>query len=43
LSFDQQTLGESQLRAPYEIRDLRLINQADMSLVERRERAARID
>ncbi|HQV73293.1 MAG TPA: DUF4785 family protein [Dokdonella sp.] len=43
LTFDGQSLGNSLLRAPYEIRDLRLINQADMSLVERRERAARID
>jgi len=25
------------------LRDLRLVNQADMSLLERRERAARID
>ncbi len=40
LGFDANTLAASGLRAPYELRDLRLINQADMSLVERRERAA---
>jgi hypothetical protein len=27
------------LSAPYELRDLRLVNQADMGLLERRERA----
>lgn len=40
LGFDANTLAASGLRAPYELRDLRLVNQADMSLVERRERAA---
>ena len=43
LNFDGSSMTESQLKAPYELRDLRLINQADMSLIERRERAARID
>lgn len=43
LSFDGPSLAESRLTAPYELRDLRLINQADMSLIERRERAVRID
>jgi hypothetical protein len=40
LRFDAAALGQSALAAPYELRDLRLINQADMSLIERRERAA---
>ena len=40
LAFDPATLKAGGLRAPYELRDLRLVNQADMSLVERRERAA---
>lgn len=43
LQFDGRSLAESRLTAPYELRDLRLINQADMSLIERRERAAHID
>lgn len=43
LKFDGRSLAESRLSAPYELRDLRLINQADMSLIERRERAAVID
>jgi hypothetical protein len=43
LRFDAASLNASGLGAPYELRDLRLINQADMSLVERRERAASID
>jgi hypothetical protein len=43
LRFDASSLHSSELVAPYELRDLRLINQADMSLVERRERAASID
>ncbi len=43
LKFDERSLTESRLKAPYELRDLRLINQADMSLIERRERAASID
>jgi hypothetical protein len=40
LQFDSAALLPSGLDAPYELRDLRLINQADMSLIERRERAA---
>lgn len=43
LRFDAASLQGTALRAPYELRDLRLINQADMSLLERRERAAHID
>ena len=43
LRFDAASLKESGLAAPYELRDLRLTNQADMSLLERRERAARIN
>lgn len=43
LHFDAASLNNSGLKAPYELRDLRLVNQADMSLLERRERAARID
>jgi hypothetical protein len=42
LSFDAASLGAGKLAAPYELRDLRLTNQADMSLVERRERAVEI-
>jgi hypothetical protein len=40
LQFDSAALKQANLNAPYELRDLRLINQADMSLIERRERAA---
>ena len=40
LAFDASAFKGSAVRAPYELRDLRLVNQADMSLVERRERAA---
>ncbi|MEO7936149.1 MAG: DUF4785 domain-containing protein [Dokdonella sp.] len=43
LRFDAASLKGSELAAPYELRDLRLINQADMSLLERRERAASIN
>lgn len=43
LRFDAASLSQSGLAAPYELRDLRLLNQADMSLLERRERAASID
>ena len=43
LKFDGNSLAESRLSAPYELRDLRLINQVDMSLMERRERAAVIN
>lgn len=40
LTFDEASLNAANIGAPYELRDLRLINQADMSLLERRERAA---
>ncbi|MBN8482703.1 MAG: DUF4785 family protein [Xanthomonadales bacterium] len=40
LAFDAAALRSATARAPYELRDLRLVNQADMSLIERRERAA---
>ncbi len=43
LGFDAQTLGSSGLRAPFELRDLRLTDQANMSLIERRERALAIN
>jgi len=39
LSFDADALTASGLHAPFEVRDLRLVDQADMSLIERRERA----
>jgi hypothetical protein len=39
LRYDADSLAKAGLRAPYELRDLRLVNQADMSLLERRERA----
>ncbi|GMV30354.1 MAG: hypothetical protein AMXMBFR59_24790 [Rhodanobacteraceae bacterium] len=42
LSFDAASMGSGKLAAPYELRDLRLSNQADMSLLERRERAVEI-
>jgi hypothetical protein len=38
LRYDASSLTAS-LGAPWELRDLRLVNQADMSLLERRERA----
>jgi len=41
LGFDAATL--SGLHAPYELRDLRLLDQASMALIERRERGLRID
>lgn len=42
LSFDRAALADAKLSAPYELRDLRLSNQADLSLIERRERALEI-
>ena len=39
LAFDNTTLAASKLAAPYELRDLRLVNQADMAVIERRELA----
>lgn len=38
LRFEGTALS-AKLAAPYELRDLRLVNQADMSLIERREQA----
>lgn len=39
LAFDAASLAAGGLRAPWELRDLRLVNQADLGLIERRERA----
>jgi hypothetical protein len=39
LRYDADSLAKASLAPPYELRDLRLVNQADMSLLERRERA----
>ena len=41
LGFDAKALGA--LHAPFELRDLRLVDQANMSLIERRERALAIN
>ena len=41
LGFDAASLGG--LHAPFELRDLRLLDQASMALIERRERGLRID
>jgi hypothetical protein len=41
LGFDAATLGT--LRAPFELRDLRLVDQANMAVIERRERGLLID
>lgn len=43
LKFDAEAIAQAGIGAPYEVRDLRLINQADMSLIERRERAATVN
>lgn len=43
LKFDAESIAKSGIKAPYEVRDLRLINQADMSLIERREHAATLN
>lgn len=43
LHFDEEALAPSGLVAPYELRDLRLIDQSGMSLLERRERALLIN
>lgn len=40
LHFDSDALAASGANAPFELRDLRLIDQSDMGLIERRERAA---
>lgn len=42
LTFDTQALAGSKLSGPYDLRDLRLSDQADMSVIERRERALEI-
>lgn len=39
LAFDAETLKASAMHAPFELRDLRLIDQASMHLIERRARA----
>ncbi|MDC8015066.1 DUF4785 family protein [Tahibacter soli] len=39
LTFDADALAAGKLTGPYELRDLRLVNQADMSVIERREKA----
>ncbi len=41
LAFDAGSIAGG-VRAPFEVRDLRLVNQADMSLIERRERAVAV-
>jgi len=38
LGFDADIVAASGLHAPFEVRDLRLVDQATMSLIERRER-----
>ena len=43
LSFDADVVAASGLHAPFEVRDLRLVDQATMSLIERRGRAIVID
>lgn len=39
LRYEAAGVAKGGLSAPYELRDLRLVNQADMGLLERRERA----
>jgi len=43
LDFDADIIAASGLHAPFEVRDLRLVDQATMGLLERRERALGID
>ena len=43
LSFDAKSIAASGLHTPFEVRDLRLVDQATMSLIERREKALVID
>lgn len=43
LHFDNSTLGAGGLHAPYELRDVRLTDQATMAVIERRTRALVID
>jgi hypothetical protein len=42
LAFDADVVSASGMHAPFELRDLRLIDQANMSLIERREQALAI-
>lgn len=42
LEFDAASLSADGLAGPWELRDLRLVNQADLGLLERRERALAI-
>lgn len=42
LSFDRSALDTAKLSAPYELRDLRLSDQADLALIERRARAVEV-
>jgi hypothetical protein len=43
LSFDPDVVAASGLHTPFEVRDLRLVDQATMSLIERRGRGIVID
>jgi hypothetical protein len=43
LSFDSDVVAASGLHTPFEVRDLRLVDQATMSLIERRGRGIVID
>jgi len=43
LTFDADVVAASGLHAPFELRDLRLVDQATMNLIERRERGLVID
>jgi hypothetical protein len=43
LRIDAAILGASAIRPPFELRDLRLIDQADMGVLEQRQRALIID
>jgi hypothetical protein len=42
LGFDTPSVNAGGLHAPFELRDLRLVDQANMSVIERRERALAI-
>lgn len=42
LNFDRNALDAAKLTAPYELRDLRLSDQADLGLIERRARAVEV-
>lgn len=43
LGVDKASLGATGLSAPYELRDMRLVNQADLSLLERRSIGTKIE